>query len=107
MSPTPETERVQAATESFSRGSAGSPRPTLDSWLRPPSNRWALRHTRELFASERVSAPVGSASPGVPGRLVLPDSDEDYLRRSCTDALVVLQMGRVVAEWYADGVRAD
>ncbi len=36
-----------------------------------------------MFASERVSAPVGLVSPGLPERLVVPDPGEDCLRGRC------------------------
>lgn len=85
----------------------GAGRPTLDNWLEAPGNAWAFRHARELFRSERVRTDVtrhlrrGTAMGLVGGDV------SDYLRRSHTDALVVLSGGQLSAEWYAPGVRRD
>jgi CubicO group peptidase (beta-lactamase class C family) len=85
---------------------ADAPRPDRSNWLQAPGNRWAFRHARELFWSEKVgtrlsvSVEVGDDEPFTP-------AINDYLHRSHTDALVVLHQGTFVHEWYAPGVRAD
>lgn len=79
-------------------------RPTLDDWLTAPRNRWAFRHARELFWSERVGSGSGIPLPVVPGAHPVGAELSDYLERSHTDALVVLAGGRLAQEWYAPGV---
>jgi CubicO group peptidase (beta-lactamase class C family) len=82
-------------------------RPSLDNWLSAPGNKWAFRHARELFWSERVSAPSPTPLRRAAHEHALDPSTTDYLERSHTDALVVLADGKLAAEWYAGGVNPD
>jgi CubicO group peptidase (beta-lactamase class C family) len=82
-------------------------RPTLATWLKPPGNRWAFRHVRELIPTARVAARSGRPLDHAPVDGLLTDALVDYLTRSFSDALVVLHDGRVALEWYAPGVTAD
>ncbi|WP_208102317.1 MULTISPECIES: serine hydrolase, partial [unclassified Mycolicibacterium] len=84
----------------------GGARPGLAEWLRPPVNRWAFRHARELFWSERVAATDPVALPAASSAACVGPDFVDYLDRSRTDALVVLHDGAVAWEWYAQGVEA-
>jgi len=85
----------------------GEPRHGLDNWLQGPGNRWAFRHARELFWSERVRAVAPTPLPRADVQYTIDTTVADYLRRSHTDALVVLSDGELAAEWYLDGVRPD
>jgi CubicO group peptidase (beta-lactamase class C family) len=82
-------------------------RPTLATWLKPPGNRWAFRHVRELIPTARVAARSGRPLERAPVDGLLTEAFVDYLTRSFSDALVVLHDGRVVLEWYAPGVTAE
>jgi CubicO group peptidase (beta-lactamase class C family) len=102
----------RAAAEPRGRDFGGGPRPTLADWLTAPGNKWAFRHARELFWSERVRA---GRTNGRTTRLhvaavsqpLLTEGLIDYFGRSCTDALVVLYDGQLAVEWYAPGVEPD
>ena len=90
---------------------------TLANWQDPPFNRWAFRHMREIIPSQLI--PAGSASP-VPLPAAsgpLPDppvwrldgstaTAAEVFADTCTDALVVLHDGHLVAERYDDGMTA-
>jgi CubicO group peptidase (beta-lactamase class C family) len=92
-------------------------RVTLANWQDPPFNRWAFRHMREIIPSQLI--PAGSASP-VPWPAAsgpLPDppvwrldgstaTAAEVFADTCTDALVVLHDGHLVAERYDDGMTA-
>lgn len=102
---------------------AGSPpalqsRVTLANWQDPPFNRWAFRHMRELIPSQPISARPGAAQPLRASRKLLgnpdvtrPDGSKttlaDVLAGTCTDALVVLHEGELVAERYDAGMTAS
>ena len=90
---------------------------TLANWQDPPFNRWAFRHMREIIPSQPI--PAGSASPApLPAASgPLPDplvrrldgstaTAAEVFADTCTDALVVLHDGRLVAERYDDGMTA-
>lgn len=95
-------------SRSRTRDFGGVGRPGLDDWLTPPKNRWAFRHARELFWSERVAAPTTATPLTAMATAVANQPDlTDYLERNYTDAMVVLSDGRLAYEWYADGVRPD
>ncbi len=83
----------------------------LGNWRQPPHNRWAFNHVRELIPTVRVA---GARRPArLPRRtsdlaglpIAAPDGRtlpfEEVIRLTFTDALMVLQHGTVVAEWYA------
>jgi CubicO group peptidase (beta-lactamase class C family) len=98
-------DRVVTATDGWERFGGGA-RPSLENWLTAPTNKWAFRHARELFWSERVRVGESSPLPGAPG--YEPDRETvEYLQRNQTDALVVLSDGALAYEWYATGVRPD
>jgi CubicO group peptidase (beta-lactamase class C family) len=98
---------VSAGTRSVVRDFGGGPRPGLAEWLHPPANRWAFRHARELFWSERVGLGT-TASLAQAGTDLVPDpAFASYLERSHTDALVVLVDGEFAREWYRPGVQPD
>ncbi len=87
-------------------------------WFGWPHRRWAGTHMDELRASARIrtAGPIGDRLPeDVPGLGVLEgmavDDGEggtwtidEFLRRTYADGLLVAHRGRVVAEWYLDGM---
>ena len=87
---------------------------TLANWRKPPHNRWAFHHVRELVPSADIandpgtvralpSAPVDLSPVQVPnGGTALPF--DQFLAQTDTDALVVLHHGRLVYEHYANGM---
>ncbi|HUZ84476.1 MAG TPA: serine hydrolase [Gaiellales bacterium] len=96
---------------------APASRPTLDTWMRAPGNRWAFRHVRELIPTARIrhgtprELPAAFADdlldaeiiPAGPGDI----SVRRFLEQSHGDAFSVLRDGRLVCEWYAPGVDPD
>lgn len=87
---------------------------TLANWQEAPANRWAFWHVRELLPTHRVARstwvrPLPQA-PGVPDvegvRLIGLSGEEtfvgDVLQRTHTDAVLVLQDGKVAYEWYGE-----
>jgi hypothetical protein len=92
-------------------------RVTLANWQDPPFNRWAFRHMREIIPSQPIPAGPGGGSPLPAADGPLPDPPVSRIDGStataaeifdgtCTDALVVLHDGRLVAERYGDGMTA-
>jgi CubicO group peptidase (beta-lactamase class C family) len=91
---------------------------TGDNWIDPPFNRWGFLHVRELARTARISRGSGPvrALPEAP-RDDLDDLPVRFegsalplrqaLQQTYTDAVVVLQDGRVVYEYYVDGVGPD
>jgi len=89
---------------------------TLANWQDPPFSRWAFRHMRELIPSQPIPA-AGTASPLPAASGSLPDppvwrldgstaTAAEVFADTCTDALVVLHDGKLVAERYDDGMTA-
>jgi len=100
----------------------GSPPPaegqvTLANWRTAPFNRWAFHHVRELIATAPIRR--GEARWAVPRkprrieRITFQDRDGKThqlgraLAQSFTDGFIVLANGRIVAERYEHGMRAD
>lgn len=90
---------------------------TLANWRQAPFNQWAFQHVREIVASADIAndpddlwrlPPVAvdltglAIDDGQGGRLDL----DGFLAASQTDAFVVVQRGRVIAEHYANGMTA-
>jgi CubicO group peptidase (beta-lactamase class C family) len=79
-----------------------NPQVTLANWRSAPFNRWAFQHVRELIPSADIANDprrVRSLEPR-PRELEL----AQFLAETDTDALVILQRGRLVAEHYANGM---
>ena len=91
---------------------------TALNWQDPPANRWAFWHVGDLLPTYRVSRGDGQVRPlppagGQPDLLAVPvtrmdrtggppatSTVGDVLGDTYTDAYLVLQDGRLVAEWY-------
>jgi CubicO group peptidase (beta-lactamase class C family) len=90
---------------------------TLENWQRPPFNRWAFQHIRELIPTARISRGDGPAweLPGaerdLTGVRLATRSGEltvgELLDRTYTDGFLVIHEGRIVAERYFNGMRPD
>lgn len=83
----------------------------LDNWRQAPWNVWAFRHVSELVPTARIAATPGltedasidaedliSQTFSIDGETA---TIEDGLRRTSTDALVVMKSGRVIADYHA------
>lgn len=82
--------------------------PTLDSWQSAPDNRWSFRHLDEMVPTARVSHTDLPTSPSIGlDALSAVGGLKQRLAVTHTDALVVEQSGRVVAEHYAAGFQPD
>ena len=90
---------------------------TLENWQRPPYNRWAFQHVRELIPTVRISR-------GDDPAWELPRAERDVesirfatcvgeltvselLDQTYTDGFLVIHQGRIVAERYFNGLRPD
>ncbi len=90
---------------------------TLENWKRPPFNRWAFHHVRELIPTARISC-----GDGPPWELPRAERDLDGIRfttragqfplGSCLpgptpDGFLVIHRDRIVAERYFNDLRPD
>jgi len=90
---------------------------TLANWQRPPFNRWAFQHIRELIPTARISRGDGPpwelprAERDLMGVRFATRSGEltvgDLLDQTYTDGFLVLHEGQIVAERYFNGLRPD
>ena len=88
---------------------------TLENWQRPPYNRWAFQHVRELIPTARILRGDGPAWE-------LPRAERDLseirfaaqsgeltvgelLLRTYTDGFLVIHRGAIVTEQYFNGLR--
>ena len=101
------------STEPLMRGFPPAPaeQVTLANWRQPPFNRWGFSHVRQILPTAPIArAPVPPAplrrSERDIGRIAFqgPDGKErtitGLLSESYTDGFLLLQRGRVLAEWY-------
>jgi len=99
----------------------GSPAPadkrvTLANWEDPPFSRWAFSHVRELIPTARIGRGDGPATVFERDERALDGISFEHrgkrytvgemLDATYTDSLLVLKDGRVVTEWYDDGIDA-
>jgi CubicO group peptidase (beta-lactamase class C family) len=89
---------------------------TLANWRTSPFNSWSYRNVRRLLPTASIAA-SGHSVPleysledigqtefeGLNGE---PTTLHRVLRATNTDALVVLRCGRIISEWYANGMNA-
>ncbi len=89
---------------------------TLENWKDYPYSTWSLQHVSELIpiATIEGSSSAAMARDIDQGLLHLSsdDSDQgericDFLDRSYTDAFLVTHKGKVVGEYFANGMSAD
>jgi CubicO group peptidase (beta-lactamase class C family) len=85
----------------------------LSNWRRPPFNRWAFHHVREIIPSQSIDRgdspselPVAFDTGISQMKFAGLDASEwslaQWLGASNTDALLVARRGKLVQEWYAD-----
>src|ERR1700683_5313053 len=90
---------------------------TLENWQRPPYNRWAFQHVRELIPSARISRGDGSAwelaraERELSGIRFATATGErtvgELLDGTYTDGFLVIHKGRIVTEQYFNGLQPD
>jgi CubicO group peptidase (beta-lactamase class C family) len=90
---------------------------TLENWQRPPFNRWAFQHVRELIPTARIPRGDGPgwelprAERDLSGVQFATKSGEltvgELLDQTYTDGFLVIQQGVIVAERYFNGLRPD
>lgn len=88
---------------------------TAENWQSPPYNRWAYWHVKDLMPTHRIAparrprplppadGPAAAIDIGQVGLTRLDGRDAtvaDVLADTYTDALLILQDGGVVTEWY-------
>lgn len=89
--------------------------PPKSDWDRPPWNRWAFQHVRELLPTVEVWRGNGPPSllPQLPMDLGgiefersdgVPTTPETFLDDTYTDGFLVLHRGRIVTERYFNGM---
>jgi CubicO group peptidase (beta-lactamase class C family) len=95
---------------------AGDSLVTLATWQNEPNVRWAFRHMREIMPTQPIPADTLTTCPlhaaSTPSALAAPltrlDSTrttaEDVFASTWTDALLVLQDGKIVDERYYAGM---
>lgn len=91
-------------------------RVTRENWRLYPFSRWAFQHARELVPSRAIPpSPTPRALTTAPVDLNGLHFDDgegnrigwpDFLDRTYTDALLILARGRIVHEYYANGMTA-
>jgi CubicO group peptidase (beta-lactamase class C family) len=88
---------------------------TLSNWQGPPCNRWSFQHVGQLIPSARISRGDG---PVLELPVELQDVDDlpfrtvagatstlrAHLEASYTDGFLALRHGRIVAEYYSNGM---
>ena len=90
---------------------------TLANWRKPPFNRWAFQHVREIVPSASIDNHAGDVwdLPHAASDLGALPLDIDgtattlaqVLAETGTDGFVVLHKGRLVFEHYANGMTRD
>jgi 6-aminohexanoate-oligomer exohydrolase len=78
---------------------------TLENWQESPFNRWGFAHISELITTAtirrgRASEPSAGNNPATPEHAERWHNVEDFLESTHTDAIVVLQHGKLVLERY-------
>lgn len=89
---------------------------TLENWKDHPYNTWSLQHVSELIPIATIEAlPSVALIREIDQELLHLSSDEsnegericDVLERSYTDAFLVTHKGKVISEYFANGMAAD
>jgi CubicO group peptidase (beta-lactamase class C family) len=78
---------------------------TLANWRTPPFNKWAFHHVREIVPCADIANNPADVM-ALPEALRELELDE-FLETTDTDAFVVLHRGRLLFEYYANGMTAD
>jgi CubicO group peptidase (beta-lactamase class C family) len=85
---------------------------TLANWRTYPATTWSYSHVRQLlptapFAAAAQASPLPASSRALGPVDVTHDGAhltlDDVLRRTSTDALVVMRHGALLQEWYGNG----
>ncbi len=90
---------------------------TLSNWRTPPFNKWGFQHVREIVPSADIAAAQNDTMPLPADPIELNSLKIDdgagntlpfarFLEHSHTDGMVVLRNGKIVFEYYANGMTA-
>ena len=79
------------------------PKATLANWRAAPHNRWAFHHVRELIPSADIPSDPRNMRHFPRESRGLPDL-QAFIDGTDTDGLLVLHQGRVVFEYYGNGM---
>jgi len=92
-------------------------RVTRDNWRLYPFSRWAFQHARELVPSRAIAPSAAprrlEEAPVDLGHLHFDDGEgnridwPDFMERTYTDALLILNRGRIAYEYYGNGMTAN
>ena len=88
---------------------------TLANWRQAPFNRWSFQHVGQLVPTARIDRGDGPVLElpldprSLEGVVVSLQSGATtslagLLASTCTDGFIVLRRGRIVAEWYDNGM---
>src|SRR5256885_9961003 len=80
------------------------PQATLANWREAPYNRWAFHHVRELIPTADIANDPRRIRDFASHRETI---DERFLGETDTDGCVILHRGRMVFEYYANGLTPD
>jgi len=80
------------------------PPATLANWRTAPYNRWAFHHVRELIPTADIANDPRRIRDFASHRETI---DERFLGETDTDGCVILHRGRMVFEYYANGLTPD
>ena len=88
---------------------------TLENWQRPPYNRWAFQHVRELIPTARIARgdrmvrELPRAERDLRSIRFATESGEltvgELVTQTYTDGLLVIHQGAIVTEQYYNGLR--
>lgn len=98
------TETIPALSTRPPRYPHAEAEPTLDTWQDAPHNRWALANVSEFVATSTIPArPRRRDGIAWLDRIVGVPGLEQRLEDACTDALVVVRGGELIADYYREG----
>lgn len=89
---------------------------TLANWRKPPFNKWAFQHVREIVPSAEIANDAANVrelpSAAYDFKNLSIEAEEttydlnSFLRETDTDSLIVTRGGKSIYEYYADGMTA-
>jgi CubicO group peptidase (beta-lactamase class C family) len=90
---------------------------TLANWRKPPFNKWSFQHVREIIPSAEISNDPHnvrelSSAPYDLRKVNIMEADssyslESFLRATDTDGFVAIRAGKLLYEFYDNGMTVD
>jgi CubicO group peptidase (beta-lactamase class C family) len=91
---------------------------TLANWRKPPFNKWSFQHVREIIATadipndpDKVRKLSSAPQTKFAGLAIRTEGDayglEAFLRATDTDGLLIMRGGRILYEFYDNGMGSD